>query len=345
MIMMFSILQCTSRTPLVRVSDFLGINDPSYTHRPHQVTSNPLLQSFEGIFKGLVEQVGVNLSCVYGCMSECLLNDKDVRGPSIQSGCETVPQAMRSDSLANSSLDNPLFETALYLSGRDAILQLADEKCRAFAEDLLALFQVPVKNRTQLGVEKAIDNLPTFSFDSDFLLQQDDILEVKVNKLGKPDACVKKKIDDDQITVCLPALLQSDSFEKNAFFILCQEDRRFSVLMFDLDTDSWIMIDLASVGQPPEESFDRSPGAINGRCHFRLSIGLLLHQIAKEEAIDIDGCDLLDITVAAKLVEQQLQVTLLRSNRVRRPAISELMMQEPFNCLFDCQIVLLFLFV
>ena len=345
MIMMLSILQCTSRTPLVRVSGFLDINDPRYAYRPHQVTSNPLLQSFEGIFKSLVEQVGVNLSCVYGCMSECLLNDKDVRGPSIQSGCETVPQAVRRDSLVNCSLNNPLFETALDLTGGDAILQLAEKKCLAFAENLFALFQVPVQNLTQLSVEKAIDNLSTFSFDSDFLLQQDDILEVKVNKLGQPDAGMQEETDYYQITVCLPALLQSDSFEKNAFFILSQEDWRFSVLVFDLDTDSWIMNDLTSVDQPPEEAFDRSPGAIDGRCHFRLPIGLLLHRIAKEETIDISGCDLLNIVVKAKMIQQQIQISLLGTNRVWRPAIGKLVTQKMFYCLFNCQTVLLFLFV
>jgi len=345
MTMVLSMLQCPSKTLLEGVSGFLGINDPRYAHRPHSVTSNPLLQSFEGIFKGLVEQVGVNLSCIYRCMSKCLLYDKDVRGPSIQSGRETVPQAMRSDSLVNSSLDNPLFETALDLPGGNSLLQLADEKCLAFAKDLFALFHVPMNNRAQFGVEKAIDNMSTFSFDSDLLLQQIDIVKFKVNQLGKPDACVKKKIDHYQISVCLPSLVMSDSLQENALFILSQEDRRFSVLVLDLNANSWIVIDLASVTQPPEEAFDRSPSAIDGRCHFLLSIGLLLNRIAKEETIDISGCDLLDIVIKTEMIQQQIQISLLGSNRMRRPAIGKLVIQKMQYCLFDCQVVLLFLFM
>jgi hypothetical protein len=323
----------------------LGLAELVDLFQARREASNPYLQSFEGIFKSLVKQVGVNLSCVYGCMSECLLNDDDVRGPSIQSSCETVPQAVRRDSLVNSSLNNPLFETALDLSGRYAILQLAEKKCRTFAEDLFALFQVPVKNRAQFGVEKAIDYQSTLGFDSDLLLQQDDILEVKVNKLGKPDSCVKKKIDDDQITVCLPSLVMSDSLQENALFILSQEDRRFSVLVLDLNANSWIVINLASVTQPPEEAFNRSSGAINGRCHFRLPIGLLLNRIAKQEAIDISGYDFADVTITSELVKQQIQISLLGSNRMRRPAIGKLVIQKVQYCLFDCQIILLFLFI
>jgi hypothetical protein len=345
MIIVISILQCTSSTPLVRVSGFLDITEWISSIRKHAETSNPLLQSFEGIFKSLVEQVGVNLSCVYGCMSECLLNDEDVRGPSIQSGCETVPQAVRRDSLVNSSFYNPLVETTLDLTCGNSLLQLAEKKCLGFAEDLFALFQVPVKNCAQFGVEKAIDYLSTLGLDSDPLLQQDDILEVKVNQLGQPDASMQEETDDYLITVCLPALMMSDCLQEDTFLILSQEDRRFSVLVFDLDTDSWIMIDLASVGQPPEEAFDRSPGAIDGSCHFLFAIGLLLHRIAKEETIDVSGCDLLNIVVKAKMIQQQIQISLLGTNRVWRPAICKLVIQKMFYCLLNFQIVLLFLFV
>ena len=323
----------------------MDLADPRYAHLSHQVTSNPYLQSFEGIFKGFIEQVGVNLSCVYGCMSECLLNNDDVRGPSIQSGCKAVPQAVRRDSLVNCSLNNPLFETALDLSGRDAILQLAEKKCLSFAEDLFSCFQITIQDRSQLCVDKAIDYLSTLGFYCDLLLQQDDILEVKVNQLGKPYSGMQEETDDYQISVCLPALLQSDSFEKNAFFILCQEDWWFSVLVFDLDTDCWIVINLASVGQPPEEAFNRSPGTIDGRCHFLLPIGLLLDRIAKEETIDVSGCYLLNIVVKAKLIQQQIQITLLCSDGMRRSSIGKLMIQELFYCLFDCQNIFLFVFV
>jgi hypothetical protein len=256
-----------------------------------------------------------------------------------------VPQAVRRDSLVNSSFYNPLVETTLDLTCGNSLLQLAEKKCLGFAEDLFALFQVPVKNCAQFGVEKAIDYLSTLGLDSDPLLQQDDILEVKVNQLGQPDASMQEETDDYLITVCLPALMMSDCLQEDTFLILSQEDRRFSVLVFDLDTDSWIMIDLASVGQPPEEALDRSSGAIDGRCHFRLSIGLLLHRITKEEAVDVSGCDLLDIAANAILVEQQVQIALLGSNRVRRPTVGKLVIQKVLYCLFDCQVVLLFMFM
>jgi len=340
-----SILQCTSRTPLARVSGFLGIVDPRYDHRPDQVTSNPLLQSFEGIFKGIIEQVGINLSCVYRCMTESLLNDKDIGGASIQSGCEAMPERMGCDSFGNSSFYDPLIETALDLPGCNSLLQLAEEECLVISKDLLVCFQIAIQDRTQFGIEKSADNQSALSFDGDLLLQQVDIGDIQIYQLGQPDAGMQEETDDYQITVCLPALLMSDCFQENAFFILSQEDRRFSVLVFDLDTDSWIMIDLASVGQPPEEAFDRSPGAIDGRGHFRLSIGLLLHGIAKEKGIDISGCDLLDIAANASLVEQQVQIALLSSNRMWRPAIGKLVIQKVLYCLFDCQTVLLFLFV
>jgi hypothetical protein len=337
--------QCPAKTLLIRISGFLDIVDTRNAHRSIPEASNPFLQSFEGIFKSLVEQVGVNLSCIYRCMSECLLNDKDVRGSGIQSGCEAVPKRMGCDSFSDSGFDNPLVEATLDLSCCNSFLHLAEKECLAFGEDLLTCLQIVMQNCSHLRVEKAVGDLTAFGFDGDFLFQNVNVSDIQVNQLGQSNAGMQEEIDDYQITVCLPALLQSDSFEKNAFFILCQKDRRFSVLVFDLDTNSWIMIDLASVGQPPEEALDRSSGAIDGRCHFRLSIGLLLHRITKEEAVDVSGCDLLDIAANAILVEQQVQIALLGSNRVRRPTVGKLVIQKVLYCLFDCQVVLLFMFM
>ena len=336
MIMVLSMLQCPSKTLLEGVSGFLGIVDPRYAHRSLPEVSNPCLQSFEGIFKSFVEQVGVNLSCVYGCMSECLLHDKDVRGTSIQSGCEAMSQAVRCNPLRNSGFDYPLIETALDLTSGYSFLQLAEKKCRAFAEDLFALFQVPVKNCAQLSVEKAIDDLSTFGFDSDLLLQQVDVVYVQINQFGKSDAGMQEEINDDQIAVGLPALVMSDCFQENTFLILSQENRRFSTLVIDLDGDCGIMIDLTDVGQPPEEAFDRSPGTIDGRCHFRLTSGLFLHWTRKQEGIDITGCDIPDIMVTSKPIEKQIQIALLGSNRVRRSAIGKLVIQELSDRLIEC---------
>jgi hypothetical protein len=345
MIMVLSMLQCPSKTLLERVSGFLGIAEHADSFQASPETSNPCLQSFESVFKSIVKQVGVNLSCVYRCMSECLLNDEDIRGTSIQSGCKAVPKAVWCYPLINSSFDYPLIEAALDLSGRYAILQLTEEKSLGFGEHLLSRLQIAMKNRAQFGVEKAIDNLSTFSFDSDLLLQQVDIGDIQIYQLGQPDAGMQEETDDHQVPVCLPSLVMPDGLQEDTFLILGQEDRRFSVLVFDLDTNSWIMINLTSVIQPPEEAFNRSSGAINGGCHFRLPIGLLLNRIAKQEAIDISGYDFADVKITSELVKQQIQISLLGSNRMRRPAIGKLVIQKVQYCLFDCQIILLSLFM
>ena len=345
MIVVLSILQCTSRTPLERVSGFLGIVDPRYAHQSLPESSNPLLQSFEGIFKGLVEQVSVNLSCVYGCMSESLLDNEDVRSSGIKTGCETVPQTVRCDSFGNSSFYNPLVEATLNLSRCNSVLQLAEEECLAIGKDLFTCFQIAMQDSSQLCIDKSGDNQSALSFDGDLLFKQVYVGDIQIYQLGQPDASMQEEIGDDQITVCLPAFMRTDCFQETSLLVLCQEYRRLSVLMLDLNADCWIMNDLTSVDQPPKEAFDRSPGAIDGRGHFRLSIGLLLYRITKEETIDISGCDLLNIVVKVKMIQQQIQITLLSSDGMRRSVIGKLMMQELFNCLFDFQIVLLFLFL
>jgi len=252
---------------------------------------------------------------------------------------------MRCDPLCDSSFYNPLIETTLDLARGDSLMHLAEEECLRISEDLFAFFQIAIQDRPQLGIEKAGDNQSTLGFDGDLLLKQVYICDIQIYQLGQPDTSMQEEIDNYQIAICLPALLRSDSFQENALFILGQKDRRFSALVFDLDTDGWIMIDLSSVGQPPEKAFDRSPGAIDGRGHFLLSIGLLLYRIAKEEAIDFSGVYVPDFAVTTKLIKQQIQITLLGSNRVRRPVIGKLVIQKMFYCLFSCQIVLLLMFV
>ena len=310
----------------------------------NRIVSNPLLQSFEGIFKGVVEQMSVNLCCVYGCMPESLLNDKDVRSSGIQTGCKAMPETVRCDSFKNSCFDNPLVEATLDLSGGNPFLHLAYEESFALSEDLLSYLQITMKNRSHFGIEKSGDNQSAFGFDGDLLLQQVYIGNIQINQLGKSNAGMKEEVDNYQITVCLPALLRPDCFQEKTFLILNQENRRFSILVFDLDTDGWIVIEASCVNQPAEEAFNRSPGAIDRRCHFRLSIDLLNYRTREKESIDISGCDFQDIAVKTKMVTQQIQVALLCSNGMWRSSIGELMIQILSYRFGDCQIVLLFLF-
>jgi len=297
-------LRCPAKTLWIRFSGFFGLIEHLDSFKTSREASNPLLQSFEGIFKGLIEQVSINLSCVYGCMPESLLNDEDVRGSGIQSGCEAVPKRMGCDSFCDPSFDNPLIEATLDLSRCNSFLHLADEKSLRIGEDLLACFQIAMQDSSQFCVEKAIDKLSAFGFDSDFLFQQVNVSDIDVNQLGQSNAGMKKEINDDQIAVCLPTLLRSDGLEKAAFLILDQEDRRLSLLVFDLNTDSRIVINLSSINQPAEEAFDRSSGAIDGRCQFHFTVGLFLDRIAKKEAIDIGGCDIPNVAVVVKVVAQ-----------------------------------------
>ena len=313
----------------------LNINNLYHSPRPYRDAANPLLQSFEGIFKGLIEQMCINLSCADRCMPESLLNDEDVRGASKQSGCEAMPETVRCDSLGNSSFDNPLVEATLNLSCCNSLLQLAEEERLAISKDLLACFQIAIQDSSQLGVEKAIDNLSALGFDSDFLFQQVNVSDIQVNQLGQSNAGKQEEINNDHIAVCLPTLLRSDGLEKDAFLILDQEDRRLSLLVFDLNSYSWIVIEVSCVNQPAEKSFDRSPGAIDGRCQLHLTVGLFLDRIGEKEAIDIGGCDIPNVAVVAKVVAQQIQIALLRADGMGRSAIGELMIQELPDRLVD----------
>ena len=302
----------------------------------YAMTSNPLLQSLEGFFEGLVEQMRIDLCCGNRSMSKRLLHNQDVRRASVQSGCEAMPERMRCDSLGNSSFDNPLIESTLNLTCGNSLLQLADEERLRIGEDLLAFFQVAMQDRPQLGVEKAIDNLSSLGLNGDPLLQQIDVGDVQTDQLRQPDAGMQKQVYNHQVAVCLPPLLRSDGLQKNTFLILNQEDGRLSVLVFDLNPDGWIVIDMTGVGQPAKESFDGCPGAIDGRSHFLFTVGLLLHRIGKKEIIGIDGSYRSDITITSKLVDQQVQVTLLGSNGMGRSAIGKLVIHELPDRLIEC---------
>jgi len=324
-------LRCPAKTPWVRVTGFLGLAEHTNSLRTSQKPSNPLLQSLEGTFEGVVEQVSVNLSCVYRSMSECLLNDENIRGASIQSACEAVPERMWCDSFIDSRLDNPLVKTTLDLACGNSMLQLAKEKSLGIGEYLLAFLQVSIQDSAQLGVEKAIDDLSTFGLNGDSLLQKIDIGNVEIDQLRQSDAGVKKELDDHQVAFRLPAHVGSDGLQEQAFLVFSQEDGWLCVLVFDLNPDSGIVVDLPDVGQPSEESFDRGTGAIDGRVHFRLSIGLSCHWNREKKTIDISGAYLPDFAVITKMVAQQIQIALLSSNCMRRPAIGKLVIHELFN--------------
>ncbi len=302
----------------------------------YAMTSNPCLQSLEGFFERLIQQVRIDLRGGNLSVSERLLNDEDVRGASIQTSCETVPETVRCDAFINSCFDNPLIETALDLTCGNSFLQLAEEESLAFSEDFLASFQIAVQDRAQLGIEKAIHDLSALGLNGDSLLKQTDIRNIQVNQLGQPDAGLQEEVDDYEITLCLPAFLGSDSLQKHAFLVLDQEHRRLSVIAFDLNTDGGIAVDLSSVGQPAKEAFYRSPGAIDGRGLFELTIELFSYRPRKKEAIDVSGCDISGVVVAVQMFEQQIQVSLLCSNRMWRPAVGKLVIYELFNRLFEC---------
>ena len=300
------------------------------------IAANPYLQSFEGIFEGFIQQVRIDLSSGNRSMSEGLLNNKDVRGACIQTGCEAVPEAMRRDSLVDPSFDNPLIESTLDLPSGDSVLYLTEEECLAFNEGLLALLQIVMQNGTHLSVQKPVNDLSAFSPDRDPLLQEVDVGNIEVDELGEPDTVVQKEIDDDQVSICLPAFLESNGLQKDAFLVFCQEDGRLSVLALDLNAYGGIVIDLISIGQPAKEAFDRSPCAIDGRGLLELTIGLFGYRIGKKETIDIGRCDIPDVAVTAKLVEQQIQISLLCSDGMWRSAVSKLVIQEQFDRLIEC---------
>ena len=121
-----------------------------------------------------------------GCnrsMSECLLHYEDVRGACIQTRCKAVSKAVWRDPLSDTGFCDPLFEATLDLSGCDSALQLAEEECLGFNENLLAFFQISIQDSSHLCVQKPVDDLSSFCPDRDPLLYDIDICEIKVSKL------------------------------------------------------------------------------------------------------------------------------------------------------------------
>ena len=294
----------------------------------HAMTANPSLQSLEGFLEGLVQQMRIDLGGSNRSVSESLLYGEDIRGASIQSGCETVPETVRCDPLIDSCFDDPLVKSALDLASGNALLQLTEKQSFRFNEYLLALFQISIKDRAKFGVDEAIDYLTTLGLNGNSLLQKINIGYVQTDQLRQPDAGMQEQVNDYHVSISLPAFMRPDCLQESSLLILDQEDWRLSVLVFNLNSDGWIVIDLTCVGQPSEKAFDRGSSAIDGRGLFRLTVGLFLYRSGKQEAIDISGCNLPDVVIAIQMIEQQLQISLLGSNRMWRSAIGKLVIQK-----------------
>ena len=326
----------TAKTPPLGLSGLLGAVFNSHSSKTIAEVANPYSQSFEGRFQRFIKQVSIYLGRAYRRMTKCLLNHKDARCTRIKTCCEAMPKRMRCDSLINSGFDYPLIETALDLTIGNSVLQLADKERIGFSEDLLAFFLVAMQDRPQLGVEKAIDGLSSLGFDSYPFLQKINISDIEVDKFRQSNAGVQEDGDDNQIAVCLPTLLRSDGFQKNPFFIFCQKYRGFSVLPFDLNTDGWIVINLTGVSQPAKEALDRRSSAIGRRGQLKLTVGLFSYRIRKKEAIDISGGYLPDAATAIQMIDQQFQISLLRSDRVGRSTVGKLVIHEEFCRVIEC---------
>ena len=322
--------QCGLETLFQGVSAILNQEKSTDAPRPLQYGSNPYLQSFESLFEGLVEQVRINLSGSNLSMTEGLLNYKEVRSAFKETRSETMPETVWCDAFCNASFLYPLVKTTLDLSCGYSLSQLTDEKCLIFDEEFLADLQEAMQYDSNLSVEESVHNLSSLSFDRNPLLKEIDILNIEVYQLRQSYTCVEEEIDHDQITVCLPAFLRPDSFQEDSFLIISQENRRFTILTFDLNTDARIVIDLTCVSQPLEEAFDRSPCSIYGRCLFRFTVGLSGYRIREKEIVDVRWTDILDKAVVIQIVDKQSQVSLLRSDGVWRSAIGKLMIQECF---------------
>ncbi len=323
----------TVKTPPLGLSGLLGAVFNSHSSKIIAEVANPYSQSFEGRFQCFIKQVSIYLGRAYGRMTKCLLNHKDVRCTCIQTSCETVSKTVWRDPFSNTSFYYPLVKASLNLTIGNSALQLADKKCIGFYEELLACLEIVVQNRTQFSVQKAIDGLSALRLNGDPFLQKIDVGDIEIDKFRQSNASVQEECNDNQITVCLPTFLRSDTLQKNMFLVFSQENWRFSVLPFDLNTDGWIVVDLVSVSQPAKEAFDRRSSAIGRRCQLELTVGLFSYGIGKKEAVDISGADVHGVAITVEVIEQQFQVTLQCSDGMWRPAVGKLVIQEQFNCL------------
>ena len=301
-----------------------------------KIPSNPCLQSFEGIFEGLIDQVRIDHRCSNRTMSECLLNDKDIRSSGIQASCEAVPETVRCNSFINACFGYPLIETTLDLPGCNSLLQLAEDKGLGLCEYLFPFFQISIQDRPQFTVNEASYFLSPLGLNGNSLLQKINIVDIQINQFRQPYSGMQEEIDNSQISICLPAFLRPDCLQKISFLVLCQKYRRLPVLVLNLDACSRIMIDITGLSQPSEESLDGCPGSIDGRGLFRLSVGLGLNRLGKKESVDFYGSDSLDIVVISKMVEQQIQVALLSTDSMGRSAVGELMIHVIFDCILEC---------
>ena len=325
--------QYSSKTLFQGVSAILNHEKSTDAPRPFREGSNPYLQSFESLFEGLVEQVRINLSGGNLSMTEGLLDYKKVRSAFKETRSETMSETVRCDMLFNASLIDPLVKTTLDLPGGYSAIQLAEEKCLAFDKEFLAGFQKAVQYGSNLRVEESVNNLSSLGVDCYPLLEQINVINIEIYQLRQSNTSVEKQIDHNQITICLPAFLRSDGFQEDSFLIISQENGWFIILTFDLNADAWIVIDLTCVSQPFEETLYRCACAIDGGCLFWNTIGLSCDGLREKEIVQVAWTDIRDIAITIQEVGKQSQVALLRSDRVWRPVIRKLMIQECFYSL------------
>ena len=325
--------ECGSKTLFQGVSAILNQENSTDDPRPLQDGSNPWLQSFESLFERLVEQVRINLSGRNLSVTEGLLNYKEVRSAFKEARSETMPETVRCDVLFNAGHNDPLVKSALNLPCGYPAIQLADKKSLTFDKEFLTSLQVTMQYDSNLSVEESVHKLSSFGFDCDPFFQQVDIRNIEVHELRQSNTSVEKQIDRNQITICLPAFLRSDGFQEDSFLIISQENGWFIILTFDLNADAWIVIDLTCVSQPFEETLYRCACAIDGGCLFWNTIGLSCDGLREKEIVQVAWTDIRDIAITIQEVGKQSQVALLRSDRVWRPVIRKLMIQECFYSL------------
>jgi len=338
-------LRCPEKTLWVWVTGLLGLDNPHYAHQSCQCGSNPLLQSFEGAFEGIVEEVSINHTRLDRTVTQRLLHGKDIQTAVVKVAGEGMSKRMGVNVFRYPSLCHPFTQTALHLPGGYPFQALAQEKSWTVEGHLLTFFQVAMQDRPQLRVEKAIDGLSTLGFDGDLLLQQIDIGDIQIDKLRQTDAGVKKELDDHPVALSFPALVGSDGLQQDAHFVGSQVGRRFAVVAPDVNGTCGIVLDVPRFLQPAEEGLDSRTSAVDRCCGFRSAIRLMHHRPIEEEAVKVDRSDTCDFAVCLKAVQQEPQIALLGTNGMWRSAVGKLVIHELLHCLFNIQIILLFLFV
>ena len=95
---------------------------------------------FEGILKGIVHQVGINLRGRYIPVPECPLDHEQVGGRRIKVGGECMAQPVRGDALIDAGLSQPMFDAVGHLPWRKASSAVGEEHRPAFPVALTAAF-------------------------------------------------------------------------------------------------------------------------------------------------------------------------------------------------------------